>query len=219
MSDIAVMDYISVFSPVFSLVAHASCAIPGISTDRQLQSVPGVREKVDELLASARSHRRSMGRDAFDSAWFALCAWLDEALPGPKPYVRRYFAEVNPGREFFTQLDRLLDENGLDNLDAERLGVLEVYAACLELGFRGTYAQTEDRPSLDVYRKYCAKDLAKAAAVLAPYSPTIAPAFRARPIPGWLAQLPYWILPVAATLLLYSLYRFLLSGMFAAGFG
>ena len=219
MSDIAVMDYISIFSSVFSLVAHASCVAPGTSTDRQLQSVPGVREKVNELLVSARSHRQSMGRDAFDSAWFALCAWLDEALPGPKPYVRRYFAEVNPGREFFTQLDRLLDENGLASLDTERLGVLEVYAACLELGFQGTYARAEDRPSLDVYRKYCAKDLAKAAAVLAPYSPGIAPVSQARLLPGWLTQLPYWLLPVAATLLLYSLYRFLLSGMFAGGFG
>jgi type VI secretion system protein ImpK len=82
----------------------------------------------------------------FNAARFAVTAWVDEELlrspwrdkkgwPSEK-LQRVYYNTNNAGEEFFQRLNEIAPD---------RKDVLEVYAACLALGFRGRYFRDDDK--------------------------------------------------------------------------
>jgi type VI secretion system protein ImpK len=145
-----------------------------------------VRADLDKLLDQA-AHDSEVDAESFDSARFAVCAWIDELLLDSSwsggqqwladPLQKRYFKTVRAGEEFYTRLDGLLEERGAggetsftamaDEHDRESgtppqrpspdTEVLEVYAACLALGFTGRYFHGEDRETLRAIKEKCLK--------------------------------------------------------------
>lgn len=207
------MHYIDIFRPVFSLAAHVSPTASG-SGDASQSSVA----LLEPVLAEARRRRRGARREHFDQAWFALCAWLDETFAEAGPLVARHLLPSGNGEEFFARLDRLLDSSALDRLDPERRDLVEVFSLCLELGFHGPFHRSGDRKILAAYRRRCREVLAESpAASMAMASALAAPERKAsyRPV----LKTALWIAPVAATIALYSLYRFVLSGLYAQALG
>lgn len=92
---------------------------------------------------------------------YALVAFIDEVAqsqPGPLAdywvdhlLQRDYFNEVRAGENFFVNLDRLLEAR---RGDEDALDVLQVYATCLFLGFRGKYvARANERGFEALYRR------------------------------------------------------------------
>ncbi len=89
-------------------------------------------------------------RDDYDSARFAVCAWVDEALLN-SPWAernrwledqlqRRYYHTTDAGEEFFDRLNAL----GLHQRE-----VREVFYLCLAIGFTGRYCHPGDEYQLE----------------------------------------------------------------------
>jgi len=101
-----------------------------------------------DLLAALDTSGREHGfrKDAVDQARYALTALIDEVVLASKsslreewmrkPLAAELFSEFNAGEEFFHRVEQL-SRGG--RLDPETQGVLEVYATCLSLGFRGMH--------------------------------------------------------------------------------
>ncbi len=87
---------------------------------------------------------------------YAMVAFLDEvaqARPGPVAdyweqhlLQRDYFNEVRAGENFFVQIERLLEAR---RDDVGSLDVLQVYATCMFLGFRGKFVARADAKGYD----------------------------------------------------------------------
>lgn len=104
-----------------------------------------VRGRILELLAVAERRGREAGYDpaSVDHARFAVVALLDELILGSSwagrdtwrgnPLQRELFRINTAGEEFFTRLEGLRGGRG------ESRAALEVYQACLSLGFEGRY--------------------------------------------------------------------------------
>lgn len=102
------------------------------------------RELLAGLDAAGRDH--GFGKDTVDHARYALTALIDEVVLASrwsmreewlrKPLAAELFSEFNAGEEFFRRLEQM-SRGG--RLDPHTIGVLEVYAACLSLGFRGMH--------------------------------------------------------------------------------
>jgi len=105
-------------------------------------------KRARDLLAGLDTAGREHGftKDAVDQAKYALVALIDEVVLASKsglreewlrrPLAAELFSEFNAGEEFFQRLEQL-SRGG--RLDPQTLGVLEVYATCLSLGFRGMH--------------------------------------------------------------------------------
>lgn len=116
------------------------------------------RADMERLLDQAMETARRESPDQADDALFAVCAYADEAVldsawPGRQAWIRRKLQEerfntANAGLEFYQRLAQLCAEGGTPAegelpgppLDRKRRELLEVYAACLALGFRGQYS-------------------------------------------------------------------------------
>jgi type VI secretion system protein ImpK len=102
------------------------------------------RELLAAIDTAAREH--GFGKDAGDQAKYALGAMIDEVVLASRsglreewmrrPLMAELFQEFNAGEEFFHRIEQL-GRGG--RLDPQTLGVLEVYATCLSLGFRGMH--------------------------------------------------------------------------------
>ncbi len=87
--------------------------------------------------------------EEWDSARFAVCAWVDESVlcsswEGSSAWIheqlqRSYHKSTNAGEEFFDRLGEL---------NPEAREVREVYAYCLASGFHGRYFKKEDETLL-----------------------------------------------------------------------
>jgi len=109
------------------------------------------RRRFDDLLQQARQCCQDAGfnEDDWQTALFAVCAWIDETIlcsEWPErgrwqedQLQRLHFQTMNAGEEFFTRLAEL---------DKEATAVREVYAYCLALGFKGRYFLPEDDKNL-----------------------------------------------------------------------
>ncbi|MCD8141606.1 MAG: DotU family type IV/VI secretion system protein [Planctomycetaceae bacterium] len=90
--------------------------------------------------------------------------------------------------------------------------MIRVFATCLELGFRGYYAHAGRENDLAGYRNACRRALARASA----------PADGADAAPstrnGWVRAASL-LAPIIVTVLLYCVYRFLLSDLYVAVVG
>ena len=129
------------------------------------------RADMDRLLDRAVEAARREHPDQADDALFAVCAFADETVldsswPGRDAWMRRKLQEerfhtANAGWEFYERFERLntdgiTDENR-DESDSPsetprnraRRDLLEVYLACLTLGFKGRYDDDPGRDRID----------------------------------------------------------------------
>ncbi|WP_052812790.1 DotU family type IV/VI secretion system protein [Desulfonatronum thioautotrophicum] len=133
------------------------------------------RADMDRLLQQGmdRAYRRDTAQA--EQALFAVCAFADEAVlasswPGRTEWMRNklqqvHFHTVNAGEEFYKRLAGLcgksarepLDMSLFENLEQSPVSaqrdVLEVYVACLTLGFTGRYFGPEGRSTLQELTK------------------------------------------------------------------
>ncbi|MDR1744667.1 MAG: DotU family type IV/VI secretion system protein [Planctomycetota bacterium] len=196
------MDYCAAFRPIFVYVTHLARNLPD---GTQLPfPFPAVREDLQKIILAAFQNPDS-STPQFDQAWFAVRCWLGERLEtlphGSELRDRLVDVPENAGSEFFLRLNRLLDGGSPE--------LLKMYAACLELGFKGYYARPGHEADLAGYLAACRQRLgadreAPASVKKAPPTP-----FRA------VLRILAWAAPVAATLLLYYLYRMALSDLYA----
>ena len=105
-------------------------------------SIDQAREELEKLFVQARHKALDKGvdRETFAEAKFAVCAWVDETLlcsnwdsrdEWKKNQLQRlHFNTTNAGVEFFEKLQAL---------GSEQKPLLEIFATCLVLGFRGRY--------------------------------------------------------------------------------
>ncbi|MFW5899578.1 MAG: DotU family type IV/VI secretion system protein [Desulfovermiculus sp.] len=151
-----------------------------------------VRTDLESLLAQARDHVLSQNQEYFDTARFAVCAWIDEQILGSSwpgreewimlPLQKRLYGTVRAGEEFFFRLEELLgprdtaetqsvaavsEPDDISSLlfpdpDSARSQVVEVYAACLALGFTGRYFQDTARQELEAIKNRCLHSLSGA---------------------------------------------------------
>lgn len=204
------------------------------------------RADMDRLLAEAvaalREHRPGEVQDAL----FAACAFADEAIlasnwPGradwmKRPLQRERFATANAGEEFYVRLAALCDkasgvipagdeftyDDGVAGLMDDAGGrsclreVLEVYAACLTLGFTGRYYDERGRETLGQITRASLKRLLAGSPALGEHifpeayarRPEAPPPSRLRPA---LTLLALFGAPLLAALCIHAAYASLLA--------
>jgi len=141
-----------------------------LSREPQMREVSfqTARADMDGLIEQALEGARSYKAEDLQNALFAVCAFADEAVlssewPGRGEWLKRSlqrerFSTVNAGEEFYVRLAALCErartggkgETGLfgDESGPALREVLEIYAACLTLGFTGRYYGETGRDKL-----------------------------------------------------------------------
>ncbi|HEY8380198.1 MAG TPA: DotU family type IV/VI secretion system protein [Nannocystis sp.] len=115
------------------------------------------RSAVDQVEAmEAAARKAGFSAEHARLIKYALVAFIDEvaqARPGRVAdfwvdhlLQRDYFNEVRAGENFFVNLERLLTAR---RDDEDALDVLQVYATCLFLGFRGKYVARSNEVGFD----------------------------------------------------------------------
>ena len=154
----------SLFSPVFAYVQGL----------RRLEShiqpeFSEIRRKIDHLLKESAASARDLSVDPrdYDSARFAVCAWIDETMMATRWDARaqwrksllqsELYGVTNAGEEFFERMDKLSRQDTT---------VREVYYWCLGLGFAGRYCGPGDEVLLAQLKRSVHKQLSKENAVL-----------------------------------------------------
>lgn len=167
------------------------------------------RERLEILLAEfdARGAAAGRPRAALAEARYAFCALADETLLDGASPVREawaraplqlaYFGEHLAGEGFFRHLDTLRQD------PASNWEVLEVYHACLLLGFTGKF-RLEGSEGLAAVLERTAREVRQARGEPVPLAPHAEPAARARG--GAAAPLPLWGLLSAAGLASLALF-------------
>ncbi|MFW5488952.1 MAG: DotU family type IV/VI secretion system protein [Desulfovibrio sp.] len=112
-----------------------------------------VRKDLETLFASSEDRAVALGvqRELFRRAEFAVCCWIDETLLAvdwsgreewlKRPLQRAQFNTINGGEEFFSRLDEAQNR--------EEMELVEVFHACISLGFTGRYYQENQKALLD----------------------------------------------------------------------
>lgn len=114
-------------------------------------SIDQAREELHKLFSQSRHSALDKGvdREIFDEAKFAVCAWVDETLLcsnweardewKKNQLQRQYYNTTNAGVEFFEKLEAL---------SSSQKDLLEIFATCLALGFRGRYFHEDQAQEL-----------------------------------------------------------------------
>ncbi len=222
----AVIKYLDVFRPILSFGAHA--ALTAVSRDEPVSAsdAAAIFAELDRLVQKAFAHKTVANGADFDDAWFAVAAWLDEKLAplrtlagvdSSRRLQRVYFDTLNAGEEFFTRLENLLQAQAAAPTP-ERGGVLDVYDACLDLGFLGRHYRGDERLWLNEYRRRISdvnarigpgRSFASGVLLLTPGDGAEAEAGKPAGM-FWI-----WLIPIAVTIGLYFLFRTILSSMFS----
>lgn len=134
---------------------------------RDLGNPDSLRARLEQMIQAAerRGVETGIPHDTLTVARYAVTAFLDEMILNSswsfkdqwssRPLVFQFFGEYVAGVEFFTRLETI--RNGWP----VHIGLLEIYALCLILGFEGQY-RIEGREKLkglteDVVREIHAK--------------------------------------------------------------
>lgn len=143
-----------------------------LSSEKNLAETPfdTARADMDRLLSQAVEAARLERADQTNDALFAVCAFADEAIldsdwPGKDQWMTHKlqaarFNTANAGLEFFERLERLCSgigsdeaegtaesDDGASDSNERQREALEVYVACLTLGFKGKY--NDDQETVD----------------------------------------------------------------------
>ena len=144
-----------------------------LATEENLADTPfdTARADMDRLLDQAVEKSRLESPDQADDALFAVCAYADEAIldsawPGRDAWMQRKlqhdrFNTANAGLEFYERLEMLCahmehnvpgtaESNDPElNLHENPRESIEVYVACLTLGFKGKYSDDQGKAQVD----------------------------------------------------------------------
>jgi len=144
-----------------------------LASEEDLADTPyeTARADMNRLLDQAEENAHRENPDQANDALFAVCAFADETVldsswPGRQAWMRRKLQEerfhtANAGWEFYERFDGLsADEIADENADEKdrppeafrnraRRELLEVYLACLALGFKGRYDDDPGRERID----------------------------------------------------------------------
>lgn len=147
-----------------------------------------VQKDLDHLLNQSSRLAANIDHQSFEAGLFAVCAWIDEQLLNSgwqgkndwltQPLQKRYFSTLQAGEKFYAYLDALLTTEqktsaddpavqnrnqglqGTDNYsETGRMQALEVYAACLALGFTGRYFRPQDRKIVQELKDKCLRTI------------------------------------------------------------
>ncbi len=208
----------------------ADCFIDALSYTKLFLRRPGgdyaaFRQRVEQRLADARERAQAgaIAEDAYQSALFAVVAWLDEAVmcsgwADAERWRRNllqkvHFNTTRAGVDFFTRLEAL---------PPGRKDVREVYYFCLMLGFKGQYVYGADQRALEALKRrnleYLVDDAKKIALEEVPtlfpgaypIEPPATPPRRRRLRPSPL-QLTLLLGPLLVLALLYLTYDYVLG--------
>ncbi|MCC8190329.1 MAG: DotU family type IV/VI secretion system protein [Planctomycetes bacterium] len=199
------------FDDIRTLVAYVAHRSNRTDQDTALPASPDFMGEVDRLMAEAYS---SAMRDAASStaAWHALCDWLDETLATGG----RYGAEFVPSgstMDFYARLDAVLAAAGVERHDPAWFQTVEVYALCLQAGYRGRYHRPVDAGVRRRYGERCRE-------ILTGGGPTLhSPAGSATCPSGYRRQLVwFWAVPAMVPIGLFWLFRLHLQLLYHAIF-
>lgn len=153
------------------LPALAFAAMLGSESNLADTPYATARADMDRLIRQGMDRATRRDPAQAEQALFAVCAFADEVVlasswPGRSEWMRdklqqRHFHTVNAGEEFYQRLSGLcgkparepLDMSLFENMEqcpnSPQRDVLEVYVACLTLGFTGRYYGTERRTALE----------------------------------------------------------------------
>lgn len=178
-----------------------------------------LRTKIDDQFRQMEARARQAGIPMEDVqlAKYALVAFLDETIltsawPAKEawsgnPLQLAYFNDFAAGEEFYVKLEAVRAGAGLRKAE-----ILEVFCACLALGFRGKYVDLQGMETKKVLMDTLAREI-KAAR---PAVDGLSPAWQPPEAAGALVHaLPAWLVPAlggVVVLLLFILMAFLLGG-------
>lgn len=209
--------FLETLQPFLSLIAHIAADNGG----------DGSKEKAGAILANVERLAAEMAfrhsREAeFGDAWFAAAAWADETMarfrdvsdPTSASLMLqcKYFDTVNAGEEFYIRLERLLAAAKEDAAVAETIAV---YAACLEMGFRGRLYRMEDEAERrDIITRclgiiYSRGETGEWRGLFLPHSGNTTRKEESG------SMTIFWLIPLATTIGLYCAYRWLLAALYA----
>ncbi len=130
-------------NPLTAVAARLLALAAAVQSDRQVTDVPALRARAGEEAKAFEKQLNAMGLSGEDNARarYAVLATVDDVvqnLPGGaqsdwarSSLVVQSFDQAFGGRQFFTILDTMLQR------PAANLDMLELYHACLAVGFMG----------------------------------------------------------------------------------
>lgn len=145
-----------------------------LSSEETLADTPyeTARADMEQLLDQAAAAAGDQESQPVTDALFAVCAFADEAVlgsawPGRDQWMRQKLQEVrfntaNAGLAFYERMDRLCSDDAVsagetvrsdaaasDVIPDRRREALEVYMACLTLGFQGKYSGAPGKETIN----------------------------------------------------------------------
>ncbi|MDR0867307.1 MAG: DotU family type IV/VI secretion system protein [Planctomycetota bacterium] len=111
-------------------------------------SFEAVRDVYQRLIGASKETaiRHNFSRDDYETAKFAVCAWVDEKISNSRWHEKKrwpsaelqwlHFSTTNAGEEFYQRLSALRPAQS---------DLVAVYALCLALDFHGNYYRPADR--------------------------------------------------------------------------
>jgi type VI secretion system protein ImpK len=225
-------------------MALIDCFLPPLAFAAMLGSEPSMadtpyataRADMDRLLDQAMEKARMEHPHQADNALFAVCAFADEAIldsawPGRKEWMHHKLQQIrfqsgNAGVEFYQRMEMLCagparagaaepDPDAPDlTLDDSRREVLEVYAACLTLGFKGQYSNDQvriDRLAGSTLQQLLADSGWPENKVFPETYAGALPAAKVPRLKPALRMLIFFSAPLLVAAVLYTSYAFLLS--------
>lgn len=168
-----------------------------------------VRQEIGAILTRMKDRGRREGIDgeALDHAAFAVVALVDEIAMtsdwsiqrdwAREPMQLALFRTTNAGDEFFERVEQVRNAHHPD-----RAGILEVFATCVALGFRGKYGTLDGVEQLRGLLGNLIDDARGGRAIPRSLSPASRPD---RAADEGARRTPNWVYPVAAAALLVVL--------------
>jgi type VI secretion system protein ImpK len=211
-----------------------------LSSDENLADIPcsTARADMERLLDRGMAKARNENPGQAENALFAVCAFADEAIVGSSWQGRgewlrhklqqERFNTANAGQEFYERLAVLCEgipegseESGVSEYndqetDDDRRDALEVYAACLTLGFRGKFFDEQGRMQIErltisnLERLHVDRRLLEGKVFPEVYDAPLDVPKKSRFTPG-LKALVLFGLPALITIGVYAVYSSLLS--------
>lgn len=215
-----------------------------LAREPQMRDIPyaTARADMERLLDEAEAASGQTRPEEVQDALFAVCAFVDEAVlasgwPGRaewlrQPLQRQRFGTANAGEEFYARLASLCERAGTslplpEELSGEPAGdsggsrlreVLEVYAACLTMGFTGRYYDEKGRETLAAITRDSLKRLLAGPGHGQRRGPVFPETYAEQPKafrpPRWRAALGLLVLfglPLLAAALIHTAYASLLT--------
>lgn len=214
--------FLETLQPFLSLIAHIAADNGGNGGNGDNKEKTGAILANVERLAGEMALRHSREPE-FSDAWFAAAAWADETtarfrdVSDPTSVSlmlqRKYFDTVNAGEEFYTRLERL--QTAAVTGDALAADAVAVYAACLEMGFRGRLYRMEDEAERRDIIASCLEIInsrGEAGDWRGLFLPHLGGAARKQ---EYGSMTVFWLVPLATTIGLYCVYRWLLAVLYA----